>query len=71
MGLQSISPVPNPRHTTKRMYTWSLLCSSFLGNILEPLIRKQVIAEKDLQRRLQAEPWGNPSFMTWGSRAVS
>ena len=33
--------------------TWRLLCSSFLGSILESLIGKQVIARKELHRILQ------------------
>ena len=33
--------------------TWRLLCSSFLGSILQSLSRKQVRTQKELHRSLQ------------------
>ena len=38
--------------------TWRLLCSSFLGSILQPLIRKQVTTKKELHRSLQVSAIG-------------
>ena len=36
--------------------TGRLLCTSFLGNILQPLVRKQVITKQELDSSLQVPP---------------